>query len=159
MRRRVGRAHREQIASITRKNKLDLLEAKVSLFTEVANEILTPVALIAAPVEEIAKRADVYGELREDVDIVRKNCERLRVLVNQILSLKNSEAGENALSLVETVDARELLAASVDAVRDTAARRDVKINLSLPGEPVTVRVYCDCFRKSRPCPQQCLPVR
>ncbi|MFR9251339.1 MAG: histidine kinase dimerization/phospho-acceptor domain-containing protein [Alistipes shahii] len=80
--------HREQIASITRKNKLDLLEAKVSLFTEVANEIRTPVALIAAPVEEIAKRADVYGELREDVDLVRKNCERLRVLVNQILSLK-----------------------------------------------------------------------
>lgn len=33
LRRRVGRAHREQIASITRKNKLDLLEAKVSLFT------------------------------------------------------------------------------------------------------------------------------
>ena len=29
LRRRIGRAHREQIASITRKNKLDLLEAKV----------------------------------------------------------------------------------------------------------------------------------
>ena len=144
---RVGRVHREQIASITRKNKLDLLEAKVSLFTEVANEIRTPVALIAAPVEEIAKRADVYGELREDVDLVRKNCERLRVLVNQILSLKNSEAGENAFPLVETVDARELLAASVDAVRGAAARRGLKINLSLPGEPVTARVCSDCFSK------------
>lgn len=81
LRRRIGRAHREQIASITRKNKLDLLEAKVSLFTEVANEIRTPVALIAAPVEEIAKRAGDLPGLRDDVDIIRKNCERLRTLV------------------------------------------------------------------------------
>lgn len=84
LRRRIGRAHREQIASITRKNKLDLLEAKVSLFTEVANEIRTPVALIAAPVEQIAKRAGDLPGLRDDVDIIRKNCERLRTLVDQI---------------------------------------------------------------------------
>lgn len=147
LRRRVGRAHREQIASITRKNKLDLLEAKVNLFTEVANEIRTPVALIAAPVEEIAKHAGVYGELREDVDIVRKNCERLRVLVNQILSLKSSGTSENSLPLVETVDVREVLAASVDAARDAVARGEVKINLSLPGEPITAGIYSDYFSK------------
>ncbi len=147
LRQRVERTHCEQIASITRKNQLDLLEAKVGLFTEVANEIRTPVALIAAPIEEIAKHVGACGDLREDVDIVRKNCERLRVLVNQILSLKNSENGENALSLVETVDARELLAASVDAVRDAVARRNVKINLSLPEEPVTARVCSDYFSK------------
>lgn len=105
LRRRIGRAHREQIASITRKNKLDLLEAKVSLFTEVANEIRTPVALIAAPVEEIAKRAGNLPGLRDDVDIIRKNCERLRTLVDQILNLKSAEEGEHAASCVpERVD-------------------------------------------------------
>lgn len=147
LRRRVGRAHREQIASITRKNKLDLLEAKVNLFTEVANEIRTPVALIAAPVEEIAKHAGACAELREDIDIVRKNCERLRVLVNQILSLKNSGAAENSTPLVETVDVRELLASSVEAVRAAALRPGIRVNLSLPAQPVTAEVCSDYFSK------------
>lgn len=94
LRQRVVRAHREQIASITRKNQLDLLEAKVDFFAEVANEIRTPVALISAPVEEIAKQVRDSGKMQEDVGIIRKNCERLLLLVNQILSLKNSEVGE-----------------------------------------------------------------
>lgn len=147
LRRRVERAHSEQIASITHKNKLDLLEAKVNLFTEVANEIRLPVALIAAPIEEIAKQAGTNRGLREDVDIVRKNCERLRVLVNRILDVKNSEANENTRPLAQTVDARELLAASVDAVRDTVARREIKINLLLPDEPVTAHIYSDYFSR------------
>lgn len=125
LRRRIGRAHREQIASITRKNKLDLLEAKVSLFTEVANEIRTPVALIAAPVEEIAKRAGDLPGLRDDVDIIRKNCERLRTLVDQILNLKSAEEGEHAASCVpERVDVREVLRTVVAAVGDAVPGAD-----------------------------------
>lgn len=148
LRRRIGRAHREQIASITRKNKLDLLEAKVSLFTEVANEIRTPVALIAAPVEELAKHAGDSPVLRDDVDIIRKNCERLRTLVNQILNLKGTGEGENAAPLVpECVDVRELLASVAATVRETAVRRDVAVNLRLPGGALSAEVFCDDFSK------------
>ena len=141
-------AHREQIASITRKNKLDLLEAKVSLFTEVANEIRTPVALIAAPVEEIAKRAGDLPGLRDDVDIIRKNCERLRTLVDQILNLKSAEEGEHAASCVpERVDVREVLRTVVAAVGDAVPRRGVAVHLGLPGEAVTAEMCCDHFSK------------
>lgn len=148
LRRRIGRAHREQIASITRKNKLDLLEAKVSLFTEVANEIRTPVALIAAPVEEIAKRAGDLPGLRDDVDIIRKNCERLRTLVDQILNLKSAEEGEHAASCVpERVDVREVLRTVVAAVGDAVPRRGIAVHLGLPGEAVTAEMCCDHFSK------------
>ena len=146
LRRRIGRAHREQIASITRKNKLDLLEAKVSLFTEVANEIRTPVALIAAPVEEIAKRAGDLPGLRDDVDIIRKNCERLRTLVDQILNLKSAEEGEHAASCVpERVDVREVLRTVVAAVGDAVPRRGIAVHLGLPGEALTAEMCCDHF--------------
>ena len=148
LRRRIGRAHREQIASITRKNKLDLLEAKVSLFTEVANEIRTPVALIAAPVEEIAKRAGDLPGLRDDVDIIRKNCERLRTLVDQILNLKSAEEGEHAASCVpERVDVREVLRTLVAAVGDAVPRRGIAVHLGLPGEALTAEMCCDHFSK------------
>ena len=148
LRRRIGRAHREQIASITRKNKLDLLEAKVSLFTEVANEIRTPVALIAAPVEQIAKRAGDLPGLRDDVDIIRKNCERLRTLVDQILNLKSAEEGEHAASRApERVDVREVLRTVVAAVGDAVPRRGIAVHLGLPGEALTAEMCCDHFSK------------
>lgn len=148
LRRRIGRAHREQIASITRKNKLDLLEAKVSLFTEVANEIRTPVALIAAPVEEIAKRAGDFPGLRDDVDIIRKNCERLRTLVNQILNLKSTEEGEHAAALVpERADVREVLRTVVAAVGDTVSRPDITVCLGMPDEALVAEMCCDHFSK------------
>lgn len=148
LRRRIGRAHREQIASITRKNKLDLLEAKVSLFAEVANEIRTPVALIAAPVEELAKHAGDIPALRDDVDIIRKNCARLRTLVNQILNLKSSEQGEDAPALsCETADIRELLSAAVASVRGAAARTDVAVEMALPQAPVTAEICSGHFVK------------
>ena len=130
LRRRIGRAHREQIASITRKNKLDLLEAKVSLFTEVA------------------KRAGDLPGLRDDVDIIRKNCERLRTLVDQILNLKSAEEGEHAASCVpERVDVREVLRTVVAAVGDAVPRRGIAVHLGLPGEALTAEMCCDHFSK------------
>ncbi len=91
LRRKIVRAHREQIASIARKNKLDLLEAKVAFFDEVARNIQTPVAMISAPVEAIAQQVSDPERIREDLGIVRKNCDRLLQIVKQISNLKYSE--------------------------------------------------------------------
>ena len=113
-----------------------------------ANEIRTPVALIAAPVEEIAKRAGDLPGLRDDVDIIRKNCERLRTLVDQILNLKSAEEGEHAASCVpERVDVREVLRTVVAAVGDAVPRRGIAVHLGLPGEALTAEMCCDHFSK------------
>lgn len=89
--RRVTRAHRAQIAAITNKNRLDMLEAKVDFFTDVAHEIRTPVSLICSPIEEIAKCEELTESQREDVRIIRRNCERLLELVDRIFTLRELE--------------------------------------------------------------------
>lgn len=91
LRRKLVRTHREQIASIARKNKLDLLEAKVAFFDEVARDIQASVAMISAPVEAIAQQVSDPERIREDLGIVRKNCDRLLQIVRQISNLKHSE--------------------------------------------------------------------
>ena len=109
---------------------------------------LLAVALIAAPVEEIAKRAGDLPGLRDDVDIIRKNCERLRTLVDQILNLKSAEEGEHAASCVpERVDVREVLRTVVAAVGDAVPRRGIAVHLGLPGEALTAEMCCDHFSK------------
>lgn len=82
------------------------------------------------------------------MDIIRKNCERLRTLVDQILNLKSAEEGEHAASCVpERVDVREVLRTVVAAVGDAVPRRGIAVHLGLPGEALTAEMCCDHFSK------------
>ena len=92
--------------------------------------------------------AGVAAALGDDVDIIRKNCERLRTLVDQILNLKSAEEGEHAASCVpERVDVREVLRTVVAAVGDAVPRRGIAVHLGLPGEALTAEMCCDHFSK------------
>ena len=83
-----------------------------------------------------------------DTGFIRKNCERLRTLVDQILNLKSAEEGEHAASCVpERVDVREVLRTVVAAVGDAVPRRGIAVHLGLPGEAVTAEMCCDHFSK------------
>ncbi len=123
LRRRILRTQREQIASLARKNRLDLLEAKVEFFDEVARGIQTPVSLISAPIEAIAQQVEHPERIREDLGIVRKNCEKLLEICRKISNLKYSEA-EGVRSSVtrkepaRPVDLRDVLYGLVTSIRE-----------------------------------------
>ena len=83
-----------------------------------------------------------------DTGFIRKNCERLRTLVDQILNLKSAEEGEHAASRApERVDVREVLRTVVAAVGDAVPRRGIAVHLGLPGEALTAEMCCDHFSK------------
>ncbi len=141
---KIKRTHQSQIESITRKNKMDLLEAKVSLFTEVANEIRTPVSLISGPLEELMKRPDMPKNIEGDINIIRKNCDRLLHLVNQILNLRSSETASTA-EPEPGVDIKSLLEISVMQVRSVLDKSSIKLELDLPEYDVTADIYSEYF--------------
>lgn len=144
--RRIGRAHNEQIASITRKNKLDLLEAKVNLFSEVAAEIRTPVSLISAPMEQIANCPELPEQLKDDVLIIRKNCGRLLHLVDQILGLRDSEV--DFVPQVEIgKDMSKLFRSAIDDARNVVVRQGVNLKCNLPEIAFRADICGDYFRK------------
>lgn len=146
MSRKFRQIHQAQIESIARKNKMDLLEAKVNLFTEVANEIRTPVSLITGPLEELMKHPDMPRHIEEDINIIRKNCNRLLRLVNQILNLRNSEAA-NMARPESGVDLKAFLEMLVMQARYAIDESTVRLELNLPEYDVTADIYCDYFEK------------
>ncbi len=145
--RRVARAHRAQIAAITNKNRLDMLEAKVDFFTDVAHEIRTPVSLICAPIEAIAACEGFTESQREDVRVIRKNCARLLGLVDRILSLRESENGCKfpPPSPGRRVDVGELLVAAIDKVRGDVERDDVTVAVRVPAERLVAALEAERF--------------
>ena len=71
----------------------EIYYAKIDFFTNVAHEIRTPLTLINGPLENILLKKTVDPEIREDLNIMKQNTERLLSLTNQLLDFRKAEAG------------------------------------------------------------------
>lgn len=74
------------------KNKVyiekELSEAKLRVFTDVSHELRTPLTLITAPVENLLQQANLSSFSRKQLELVRRNTDRMLRLVNQILDFR-----------------------------------------------------------------------
>lgn len=84
VRRRVAKKHREQIDALMHKNNLEILKTKFEKFTDIATEIYTPLSLIIAPANNIARQKDIDDETRKDAEMIQRNCNKLLQLVDTI---------------------------------------------------------------------------
>lgn len=84
--------HKEKIQMINQEKEVELHNAKIHFFTTIAHEIRTPVSLILAPLEKIMSSGDSVPEsIKENIDIINRNSQRLLFLVNQLLDFRKIE--------------------------------------------------------------------
>ena len=116
-------------------------EAKLRFFTNFSHELRTPLTLILGPVEDLlTEGASLTAEQRQDLQLVRRNTQRLLQLVNQLMDFRKIDVGKMAVRATEgnLVDfVRELM----DVFEKTARRRNITFRF-LPAEPV-VRLWFD----------------
>ena len=79
-----------------RLTELDRL--KTSLFSNITHELRTPLTLIIEPLRQVLSRK-LSPELRQPLGLVRKNSERLLVLVNQLLDMSKLEAKQMKVNM------------------------------------------------------------
>jgi signal transduction histidine kinase/DNA-binding response OmpR family regulator/streptogramin lyase len=89
---RSERHHVAEIKRIEQAKEREVYQAKLSFFTMIAHEIRTPVSLIIGPLEKIMRSYDkLPADVREDLNIINRNNDRLLFLVNQLLDFKKVE--------------------------------------------------------------------
>ncbi|MGB3606533.1 response regulator [Psychroserpens sp.] len=79
--------------------KLD--EAKSNFFTNISHEFRTPLTLINGPIDEQLQRDNLNPTEKRNLNIAKKNSNRLLALINQILDLSKLESGHYQLKVVE----------------------------------------------------------
>lgn len=84
--------HKQKISILNQEKEVELHNAKIHFFTTIAHEIRTPVSLILAPLEKILSSGDTIPEaIRENINIINRNSQRLLFLVNHILDFRKIE--------------------------------------------------------------------
>ena len=110
-------------------------EAKLRFFTNFSHELRTPLTLILGPVEDLlTNAADLTPGQQHDLQLVRRNAQRLLRLVNQLLDFRKIDVGRMAVRATEgnlVGFVREIL----DVFEKTARQHQITLRF-LPAEPV-----------------------
>lgn len=67
---------------------------KLQFFTNITHEIKTPLTLILGPLGKLSQEAPEGSPLADDVRIIRKNAERLKRVVDQLLDFRKVESNK-----------------------------------------------------------------
>ena len=140
-----------QMALLYNKNQFlrqlaeDAEQTKASFLARVSHEFRTPLSIIIGLTDLLMDTPDLYGadipaELLEDMKIVNRNCDHLLHLVDDILDLSRTEAGQISLYR-EWIDLNQIVNEAIEVVRPLLKKKGLYCRLndstSLP------KIYCD----------------
>lgn len=128
LRRRNRRKHLQAMERLHYEKERELYTAKIDFFTNVAHEIRTPLTLIKSPLENVLASGHVDDNIKDDLEIMDLNTNRLLDLVNQLLDFRKTETRGFQLNFVEC-NLSELLQKIY--VRFTPLARERKLELSV----------------------------
>lgn len=123
-------------------------KSKTAFVANVSHEFRTPLNMIIGLVDLMVDSPEIYTvalspAMREDLEVVRRNCEHLANMINDVLDLTRAEAGRHALHR-EWVSLQEIIDNSIAVVRPLLEKKRLTLGVTLPDDlPL---VYCDRTR-------------
>ncbi|MBS2211315.1 response regulator [Carboxylicivirga mesophila] len=86
--------------TMQRQKSEELVEIKTRFFTNISHELKTPLTLISSPVDDLLA-SEPDEPIKSSLMLVKRNTDRLKNLVNQILDIRKIERGGEKLSVQE----------------------------------------------------------
>lgn len=84
------------------RNEELITELKMNFFTNISHELRTPLTLITVPLEVILKDIKLPERLKEPLDIIKMNSDRMQRLIGQILDFSKIQENKMQLSVQYT---------------------------------------------------------
>jgi Signal transduction histidine kinase len=75
---------------------------KLRFFTDISHELRTPLTLIASPVENILQKETLSEKVKEQLEVVQRNTDRMLRLINQILDFRKIQ-GKKMKLMIEDI--------------------------------------------------------
>lgn len=104
-------------------------QEKISMFTNLFHELRTPLQLIISPVEELGKHDSLDLNVRNKLDLIYNNSQRLLLLVNQMMDLRKSQTGKLRLKIRQD-DIYSFIQESFIAFKQLATDKNITLTFS-----------------------------
>src|SRR5574344_1224590 len=127
------------------KRKFDENEAKIRLFVDFSHELRSPLTLIKNPLNSLMKKG-FDRDTQRALDNMRRNTDRLLLMVNQILSIRKIEKGHMRLHYAET-DLVKFTNSQCENFEYQAEQNKVSLSFIEPDEPMKVWIDREQFDK------------
>ena len=134
--------------TMLRQSAEEAQKAKAAFVAKVSHEFRTPLNMIIGLTDLLMETPEIYGEslpaaLFEDIRIVNRNCEHLAGLINDVLDLSRTEAGQLTLHR-DWVDLADEIEEALTVVRPLVDKKQLRLRLAIP--EALPPVYCDRTR-------------
>ncbi|WP_437921090.1 two-component regulator propeller domain-containing protein [Sphingobacterium sp. LRF_L2] len=112
--------------AILHEKERELHESKVQFFTNISHEIKTPLSLILSPIQQMKTWSKEDTNIREQLQTMENNGNRLLKTVNQLLDIRRFETGHERLHLEKT-DINLLVQKVVDSFSQEARQKRIRL--------------------------------
>jgi signal transduction histidine kinase len=108
--------------------ELNALRARDELVASVSHELRTPLTSILGYLDLAIEDPDLPDHVRANLDIAERNAERLLGIIADILAASSSSTSVEASLAPSSIDARDIVRASAEALAPRAAGRAITID-------------------------------
>lgn len=126
-----------KLSSLEQAKSEEMNHAKLQFFTNITHELLTPLTIISAAVDELKQQMPMHQEY---YSVMTRNINRLIRLLQQILEFRKAESGNLKLR-VSPGDLITFLQNEIEAFRPLIKKR--KLHLSVLCDPEHIQGYFD----------------
>jgi len=116
---------------LIRQNEEELHENRLTFFTNIAHEFLTPLTLIVGPIQKLSETTNLNEKNQKFIHMIQRNSSRLLFLTQQLLEFRKAEYDylENTVRKFDLVNLVEQIAELFD---DWALDKNIGYHVEVP---------------------------
>lgn len=114
-----------------RKNEEELHENRLTFFTNIAHEFLTPLTLIVGPVQKLSEATNLNEKNQKFINMIQRNASRLLFLTQELLEFRKAEHDSLEI-VVKNFDLVSLTEQIAELFDDWAMDKNIDYHLDVP---------------------------
>lgn len=116
-----------------RQREEELHENRLSFFTNIAHEFLTPLTLIVGPIQKLAETTNLSDKNQKFIQMIERNSSRLLFLTQQLLEFRKAEFDYLEV-VVKKFDLVNLVEQIAELFDEWALDKNIEYNLEIPSK-------------------------
>lgn len=134
------------LEKIKSQSEQEINNSKLTFFTNISHEIKTPLSLIISPIDHIITRRNTDKDLIDVLETVKRNANRLKHLLHQVIDIRRIEAGKLTFSPGNHNVVR-VISDIVSCFSVEASEREINLSFVTEFDSILASVDVDKFDK------------